>query len=154
MRDVIRANLAQDLPAEACVHWSEKPASAGRTAKVSVAGILVLLAGFMGVAQALILVMPGVSEGFISAIEETVPGMEAVDNLMTDYVLVQAAFFAFGVVAIFGSMFALNASRFDMSIVGAVFGIMALGFVLGAVLSLVALLMILTSKKEFLSECG
>jgi len=154
MRDVVRSNLPQDLPAEECVHWSDKPASAGRTAKVSVAGILVLLAGFLGIAQAVILVTPEMSEEIVSGLEEAIPGLEAVDNLMTDYVLLQAAFFVFGVVAVFGSMFALMGSRFDMSIVGAVFGILAVGFVFGAVLSLAGLLMIATSRKEFLSECG
>lgn len=154
MRDVVRSNLPGDLSVEACVHWSEKPASASRTAKVSVAGILVLLAGFLGVAQAIISITPEVSEGFIRTLEETVPGVESIDNLMANYVIVQLAFFVFGVVAIFGSMFALMGSRFDLSLLGAVFGVVAFGFLLGSFLSLVALVLIATSRKEFLSECG
>ncbi len=154
MREVVRSNIPEDLSAEECVHWSDKPASAGRTAKISVAGILVLMAGFLGISQALISLAPEISEEFIRTLEEVVPGMETVDDLMADYVLLQAAFFVFGVVAIFGSMFALMGSRFDMAVIGAVFGILAVGFMLGAIFSLFGLIMVLTSRKEFLSECG
>lgn len=154
MRDVILSNLPGDLPAEACVHWSDRPASGGRTARVSAAGILVLLAGFPGVAQAVISLTPEIGEGFMRTIEETVPGTETVDNLMADYAVVQIAFFVFGAIAIFGSMFALTGSRFDMSSVGVVFGVVAFGFLPGAFLSLVAPALIVASRKEFLSECG
>lgn len=154
MREVIRDNIPEDLPPEECVHWSDKPASAGRTAKISVAGILVLMAGFLGISQALISLAPEISEGFIRTLEEVVPGMETVDNLMADYLLLQAAFFVFGVVAVFGSMYALMGSRFDMAVIGAVFGIPAFGFMIGALFSVFGLIMIVTSRKEFLSECG
>jgi hypothetical protein len=38
--------------------------------------------------------------------------------------------------------------------VGAVFGILAIGFLMGALLSIFGLLLIATSRKEFLPECG
>jgi hypothetical protein len=154
LREVIKSNLPEGLPEEACVHWSERAASAGRTAKVSVAGILILMAGFLGIAQALLSHSPEISEGFMRTLEEAVPGMESVDNLLADYVVLQALVFVFGAVAIFGSMFVMTRSRFDMAVIGAVFGIIAVGYIFGALLSLVGLLFVITARKEFLSECG
>lgn len=154
VRDVVRSNLPENLPVQECVHWSEAPASAGRSAKVSVAGILILLAGFLGIAQAVLALTPDIGEGFMRTYEDLVPIAEPVDNMLEDFVVLQGAVLIFGAVAIFGSMFALNQSRFDMAIVGAVFGILAVGFLMGALLSIFGLILIATSRKEFLPECG
>jgi len=154
VREVVSRNLPGDLPVQECVHWSEAPASAGRSAKVSVAGILVLLAGFLGIAQAVFALTPDIGEGFMRTYEDLVPWAQPVDSLLEDFIVMQGAALVFGVVAIFGSMFALNQSRFDMAVVGAVFGILAIGFLMGALLSIFGLLLIATSRKEFLPECG
>lgn len=153
VKDLIRSNLPENLHPEECVHWSEKPASAGRSAKVSVAGILILLAGFMGVFQAFFALTPEIGEGFLQTYESAIPWAESTDEVVAEYVLLQIAVFVFGAVAIFGSMFALNGSRFDYAMVGAVSGILAIGLLLGAFLSLVALILVATSRKTFLSEC-
>ena len=154
VRELVSRNLPGDLPVQECVHWSEKPASAGRSAKVSVAGILILIAGFLGIAQAVFAFTPEIGEGFIRTYEDLVPWAETVDTALEDFVVLQGAALIFGAVAIFGSMFALNRSRFDMAVVGAVFGILAIGFFMGALFSVFGLLLIATSRKEFLPECG
>ena len=154
LREVAVQNLPGDLPTQECVHWSEAPASAGRSAKVSVAGVLVLIAGFLGIAQAVFAFTPDIGEGFMRTYEDLIPMAEPVDSLLEDFVVLQGAILVFGVVAIFGSMFALNRSRFDMALVGAVFGILAVGFFMGALFSILGLLLIATSRKEFLPECA
>ncbi len=151
---MIKKNLAEDLPAEECVHWSEGPSSAGRAAKVMVAGILILMAGVLGIAQSVLSLSPDLGEGFLDAYEDLVPGASSTGDVLDEYVLLQIAVFVFGVVAIFGSMFALNQSRFDMAAVGAVSGILAIGLLFGAFLSFVALIVLLTSRKHFSPECG
>ena len=154
MRDVIRANLPDETEGEECRHWSDEPASAGRAAKVSVAGILVLIAGMLGIAQATLALTPGLGDDFLALFEGVIPGMEAADNFIADYILLQIAIFLSGTIAIFGSMFTLNQSKFRVSVIGAVFGIFAIGLLLGAFFSLIGLILIITSRKQFLSECG
>ena len=153
-RKLVQDNLPDDVPAEECVHWSEKPASAGRAAKVMMAGILILMAGVLGIVQSVLSLSPELGEGFMDAYESLVPGASATGDLLDDYALLQFSVFVFGVIAVFGSMFALNQSRFDLSIVGAVSGILAIGLLFGAFLSIVALMLLATSRKHFSPECG
>ena len=154
MRDLVESNIPGEMNAQECVHWSDKPSSSGRAARVMMAGILILIAGVLGVAQAALALSPGLAEGFMDAYEDLVPGASATDEVLDDYVLLQIAVFVFGVLAIFGSMFALMQSRFDMSLIGGVFGILAIGFLFGAFLSLVGVILVATSRRQFLSECA
>jgi ribosomal protein L40E len=154
LRELIEDNLPADLPAEECVHWSEGPSSPGRTAMVLVAGILILMAGVLGIAQSVLSLSPALGGGFLDAYENAVPGASTTGDLLDQYMLLQVCVFVFGVIAIFGSMFALNQSRFDMSIVGAVSGILAIGLLFGAFLSLVALIVLLTSRRHFDPKCA
>jgi ribosomal protein L40E len=153
-RELVESNLPSDIPAEACVHWSEEPSAAGRTARVLMAGILILMAGVLGIVQSVLALSPGLGEGFLNAYEDLVPGASATGEVLDQYTLLQVAVFVFGVLAIFGSMFALGESRFDMSVVGGVAGVLAIGLILGAFLSIVALLLLVTSRKSFDPECG
>jgi ribosomal protein L40E len=154
LRHIITSNLPEGSTEQECVHWSDKPTSSGRAAKVMMAGILVLIAGVLGVAQAVLALSPDLGEGFVEAYEDLVPGASATGEVLDEFVLLQIGVFLFGAIAIFGSMFALNQSRFDMSLVGGVFGVLAIGFLFGAFLSLVGLILIVTSKKQFLAECA
>ena len=153
-RELVRRNLPDEQPAEECVHWSEKPSSAGRAAKVMIAGILILMAGVLGIVQSVLSLSPELGEGFMEAYESLVPGTSSTGDILDQYVLLQAAVFVFGIIAVFGSMFALNQSRFDLSVIGAVSGILAIGLLLGAFLSIVALLLLVSSRKHFSPECG
>ena len=153
LRKLVESNLPNDLPAEECVHWSERPSSADRAAKVMMAGILVLMAGVLGIVQSVLSLSPELGEQFLEAYESIMPGASTASDLLDQYVALQLAVLVFGVVAIFGSMFALRQSRLDFSIVGAVSGILAIGLLLGAFLSLVALLLLVISRRHFSPEC-
>jgi len=154
LRKIVMSNLPKDLPAEECVHWSEGAASSGRAAKVSIAGVLVLTAGMLGIIQGLFALSPGFAGGFIDAYESIVPGADVTGDALSEYLILQVMAFIFGCLAMFGSVFALTQSRFDMSVVGAVAGIFAIGLILGAFLSLIALLLLATSRKQFLTSCA
>lgn len=154
IRKVVMSNLPSDIPAEECVHWSEKPAEAGRAAKLYVAGILILIGGVLGIAQSVLGLMPELGENFLQAYEDLIPGAEATDQLLEDYIVLQLAVFVFGFVAIFGSLFVFNRSNYRIALVGGVCGVLAIGLLMGAFFSLVGLILLATSRREFLSECG
>lgn len=154
LRELVESNISGDVNAQECVHWSEKPPSSGRAARVMMAGVLILIAGVLGIAQAALALSPEIGENFIDAYEDLVPGASATEDFLGDYILLQIGVFVFGIIAVFGSMFALRQSRFDVSLIGGVFGILAIGFLIGAFLSLVGLLLIAVSRKQFLASCA
>jgi hypothetical protein len=154
VREIIMSNLPGDLPAEECVHWSDGPASAGRAAKLSVAGILILMSGVLGVAQAFLGLTEGIGEDFLRIYEDLVPMAGTTGELVAKYVLLQVGAFIFGAFAILGSLFTFNRSNFGLSVAGGVAGVLAIGLLIGAFFSLVGLMLIATSKKQFMSECG
>lgn len=153
VREVVMSNLPKNVGETECVHWSEKPAASGRSARVAMAGILVLMAGALGIGQAVVALDPELSESFVSAIEGMLPMSETVDDWVAEYVVLQAWTFLAGLVAIAGGVFALTGTRYELAVIGAVFSVLSIGFFLGAFLGLVGLLLIAFSRKEFLPEC-
>jgi hypothetical protein len=154
VRDIIMSNLPGDLPAEECVHWSESPASATRASMLYVAAILVLIGGVLGITQAILGLTPDLGDDFLRIFGDLIPGVEAADDLMAEYVLLQIGVFLFGSLAIFGSLFIFSRSDFRLSLVGGVSGVLAVGFLIGSFLSIVGLMLLIVSRKQFLSECG
>lgn len=153
VRDVVLSNLPTQVGDTECVHWSEKPAAPGRSARVAVAGILLLIAGALGIGQAVVAISPSLSESLVDAVEAVVPGSGAVGDLVADYVLLQAWSFIAGLLAIAGGMFALTATRYELALMGGLCGFLAIGFLMGAFFGLLGLLILVFSKKEFLPEC-
>lgn len=152
-RDIIMSNLPEQAQAAECVHWSEKPASAGRSARVAMAGILILIAGAMGIGQAVVALNPDLSESFAEIIEGVLPWGEAMDDWVAEYLILQAWTLIAGLVAIAGGVFALTGTRYEFAVIGGIFSVLAIGFLMGAFLGLVGLLIIAFSRKEFLPEC-
>ncbi len=152
-REVLMSNLPEEAAPLECVHWSEKPAAAGRSARVAVAGILILMAGALGIGQAVLALDPGLSGSIVDIIESSVPWAEAVDDMVATYLALQAWMLVAGLVAIFGGVFALTGTRFEFAVLGGVLGTLAIGFLMGMFLGLVGLLLLLVSRKEFLPEC-
>ena len=152
-REVLMSNLPVEAAPLECVHWSEKPAAAGRSARVAMAGILILMAGALGIGQAVLALDPGLSESLVDVIESTVPGAEAVDDMLVTYFVLQVWTLLAGLVAIFGGVFALTGTRFEFAVMGGVFGVLAIGFMMGMFLALVGLLLLAVSRREFIPEC-
>lgn len=154
VRDILMSNLPGDLPAEECVHWSESPASATRASMISIAAILILIGGVLGITQAMLGLTPDLGEDFLRIFEDLIPGASAADDLMAEYILLQVGAFVFGALAIFGSHFAFSRSDYRLSLVGGVSGILAIGFLLGAFLSLMGLALLIISRRQFMAACG
>ena len=138
---------------EECEHWSELPTHSVRTAKVGVGGILILLAGFLGIAHALLSVLPGTGEDILATYESAIAPGELLDDLLESYVPLAGLMMLFGGLAVALSMFAFNRSRFNGALAGGVFGILSIGFLFGAFLAIIGLLLIVTSRREFIPEC-
>ena len=153
VRDVILSNLPQQVSPTECVHWSEKPAAAGRSARVMMAGILILIAGSLGVGQAMVALDPDLTASMMDAIEAAVPWAEPIDEMLLEYFVLQAWVLISSLIALAGGVFALTKTRFELALAGGVFGIMAIGFLMGAFLALVGVLLLATSRKDFLPEC-
>jgi hypothetical protein len=108
-----------------------------------IGGILLLLAGVMGLIQwALILVGGGTATltGVPPEYTEMVRGMITV---------CAAIGLIFSLIAFLGGFMAIKRKMWGLSLVGSILGLFTLGFVIGSVLALVALILIAISKKEF-----
>jgi len=151
----LKAAVAEihESKAEECEHWSEGPAHAARTAKLGVAGILILLAGALGITQAVLSLLPTTGTEILSYFEGIIPQMDHINHLLQDYDVVAVLVFIFGALAMATSMFTFKRTRFVGALLGAVFGIVAIGFLIGAFFSILALLLVATSKREFIPEC-
>ncbi|MEW5747607.1 MAG: zinc ribbon domain-containing protein [Candidatus Thermoplasmatota archaeon] len=153
VREVIMRNLPKDLPENECVHWSENPAAAGRSSRVAMAGILVMMAGALGIGQGIAGLNPEVAGSLMDTMEGVLPWVSSADDLFVKYVALQAWAIAAGLLAVAGGLFALTETRYELAIMGAIFGVLSIGFLMGAFLALVGLLLLAASRKDFLPEC-
>ena len=138
---------------ESCEHWTEKPAHAARTAKVGMAGMLIMLAGALGVTHGLLALLPETGGEILSHYEAILPPGEVLDGVMNDYQLLSGAILVFGIMATAMSMFAFTRTRFNGAVVGAVFGVLSVGFMIGAFFAIVGLILLIMSRREFIPEC-
>ena len=95
------------------------------TQKPTAAGIMIFAAGVLGIVQSLILM--GFSFPFCCS------GLFAI----------------FGIIAIAGSFSAYNRRGMWFAVIGGIFGILSVGFVIGAILALIAIVLIAISQNEF-----
>ena len=75
------------------------------------------------------------------------------DEVLNDYQLLSVMILVFGLLAVAMSIFVFTRSRFNGAIAAAIFGILSIGFLVGAFFSIVGLLLVVTSKREFIPEC-
>jgi hypothetical protein len=143
----------QGAKPEVCEHWSERPSHEVRTAKVGIAGILILMAGALGVAHGLLALLPETGGEILSSYESFLPPGEVLDDIMRDSELLSALVLIFGIMAVAMSTFAFTQSRFNGALAGAVLGILSVGFLIGAFFALIALILLATSRREFIPEC-
>ncbi|OGS56135.1 MAG: hypothetical protein A3K60_07800 [Euryarchaeota archaeon RBG_19FT_COMBO_56_21] len=139
--------------AEECEHWSELPTHSVRTAKVGVGGILVLLAGFLGMTHALLSVLPGTGDDILATYGSVIAPGEALNDILDSYEIFAGLMLLFGVLAVALSTFTFNRSNFDGALASGVFGVLSIGFLFGAFFALIGLLLIATSRREFIPEC-
>ncbi len=109
------------------------------------AGILVLLAGLLAIGNGVFyLLFPSSSLGSISL----PPGVtqQDVENILQVCGSIEVIF---GLVAIMGGVFAVQRKHFGLAIVGAVLGMLSLGFTFGGIFGFIGLILVAVSRKEF-----
>jgi len=136
------------------VHWSEASQEPIRTAGIMVAGVLILVAGFLGIVHSTLSLSPELGGDFLDAYDSWIPPGAFLDSLMDDYTAYAVIVFVFGVLAVAFSMFSLRITNFTGAVLGAVFGIFAIGFLIGSAFALLGLMLLLAYRKEFLLACG
>ena len=125
------------------------PPAKPRSSKPVAAGALTIIAGVMALVMAVSFILIDASDlerldTEIFAESEITPA-----DLADILEICGAIGIVFGAIAIIGGVFALMRKHFALAIVGAVFGLLGMGYIIGAVLSLVALVLILMSRSEF-----
>lgn len=139
---------------ESCEHWSELPAHSQRSAMIDMAGILILVAGALGITHALLSALPGTSSDILNHYERIIPAGRFLDGVIQDNGFVAVLIFIAGALAMGLSMSVFKRTNLTLAVSGAVFGIIAIGFLFGAFFALVGLILLAVSKREFLLECG
>ena len=138
---------------EECEHGFEEPAHVEREARVYMAAILILVAGALGIAHALLASLPGTGNDILSHYHSIIPAGKVLDDIINNYAIFGALMFLFGIAGVAMSMFAFNRTRFWGSIAAASFAFLSIGFMIGAFLALVAIIVLFSAKKEFYPRC-
>lgn len=115
--------------------YEDAPHQARRVAWVGLGGILILLAGVLGIADAVVVT------GMLSDYE----------LLDTDSVVCSALIILFGVLAIVGGLMAMLRLNYPIAVIGGVCGIFAYGCAFGSILSIIGLILIVAKRKAFSS---
>ncbi len=139
---------------ESCEHWSEQPAHTSRIAMIDMAGILVLLAGALGITQSLLSALPGTGADLMRHYENIIPAGKFLNGVIQDNLIIAVLMFVAGALAMGLSMSVFKRGSLTFALAGAVFGIVAVGFLVGAFFALVGLLLLVVSRREFLLECS
>lgn len=139
---------------EDCESSTEAELHTVRSFTVELAAIFMLVAGSMGIFHAVLAALPGTSTDVMSFYEDVIPAGKFLNDLITQYAFVSVLMFAFGLLSIVLSMSAIKKSSYTGALVGAVFGIMSIGFLFGAFFGLMALILLAVSRREFLLECS
>jgi len=115
-----------------------------KTAKPIVGGILVIIAGLLAIGNgALYIVLSESDLGDIPGYDMSMQDIEEILNTCGAVMIV------FGLIAIVGGVFGVTRKHFGLALVGSIFALISIGFVLGSVLGLVGLILIALSRSEF-----
>jgi hypothetical protein len=123
------------------------PAIRKKSSMPVIAGIMIIIAGLLAIGLGVLYLTMGVSDLESSGV--TMPpevSLEDVQNLLS---VCGALAVLFGVIAIIGGVFTIQRKHFAFAIIGALFGMAGVGFFLGALLALIALILVAVSKQEF-----
>ena len=106
--------------------------------------------GFEGDNEFNFTMTPGAGENQYTIDEDIFPGM--MENITQLLAVCAVIGFVCSIFALLGGVFALKRERWGMVVMGAVLGIFTIGFGLGLVLAIIALIIVLLAKDEFKKE--
>ena len=125
------------------------PSEKMKSSKPVIAGTLTIVAGALALAMAMFLIMIEASD--IEELDSSIWAETDYTPADLEGILETCGVISivFGVIAIVGGVFALMRKHFAIAVTGAFFGLLGMGFIIGAVLGLVALVLIIMSRSEF-----
>lgn len=115
----------------------------------TIGGILVILAGLLAVVMAISLIMfePSDLEDLdYQMLSDSGLTLAEIDDLLE---VCGAVDIVFGAIAIIGGTFALMRKHFALAVIGGIFGMIGVGFLVGGLLGLIGLVLVVVSKAEF-----
>ncbi len=121
---------------------------------LDVAGILILVAGGLGIFHALLALLPGTGSDILTHYENIIPPGKFLNDVIHDYDMLSVVMFISGALAMGFSMSIFSRGRLSAAVAGGVLGIVSIGFLLGSFFALVGLIILAASKREFLLECA
>jgi hypothetical protein len=118
-----------------------------RSSKPVIAGVLIIIAGLAALAMGLFYMVLDV--GTIEDSGVALPPEVTIEDIQSVLVVCGAVLIVFAAIAIVGGYFAIQRKHFFISVAGAVFGLLGIGFLLGALLALIGLILVAISRQEF-----
>jgi len=122
-------------PHEDTPSYSEVQYPAETSGTLMIGGVLAIIAGVLALGQGLLYTVVG---GSVSYVPES--GFLCMCGGLD---------ILFGLASIFGGVFAIQRKNFVFAVLGAVLGMLGLGLMIGALLGLIALIIIASSRNEF-----
>jgi predicted RNA-binding Zn-ribbon protein involved in translation (DUF1610 family) len=129
---------AQMMPAQQMV---------ARTGHAGWGGGLIIASGVLGLIMGILMLLA--SSLNYNELNVNLPSGFTDQDLKNLLAVLGAAFAVFGGIAIIGGVFAAERKHFAMAVVGAIFGIISIGFFLGALLAFIGLILVVMSRHEF-----
>jgi len=113
-----------------------------------IGGILILIAGLMGLVMGGIFLM---AAGNVDTLGDWGVDVAGVDDMLEDILTVCGIIFiVLGLIAVLGGFFGLQRKHWGLAILGGVLGLFVLGpYMLGSLFALIGLILVAVSKKDF-----
>lgn len=120
-----------------------------KSGKPIAAGILIILAGVLAIVMGVIYLSLGAADLEDAGYTPVSQGDISAEELQDIMGICGGIEFIFGAIAIIGGIFALMRKYFYFALVGGIFGLAGLGFLVGSLLGLIGIILIALSKEEF-----
>ncbi len=111
------------------------------------AGGLIIASGVLGLLMGIVMLI--VSTLSFDTLNITLPAGFTEQDFHNLFVVLGSVVIAFGAIAIIGGMFAVQRRQLALSILGGVFGVLSIGFFLGAVVAAIGIILLIVSRHEF-----
>lgn len=108
---------------------------------------MILVAGLLAIGMGVLYFALDVNDLEDSGV--TLPPEVSTQDLQNIVAICGSILLIFGVLAIIGGVFAIQRKHFVFAVFGGIFGMIGIGFLLGAVLALIGLILVAVSRHEF-----
>ncbi len=120
-----------------------------RSSKPTIAAVLIVLAGIFALGQGIMFMVADnayIESMDLTSITDAGYSISEIRDMLNTCGIIGVLF---GVIAIIGGTIAFTRKHYMLAMVGAVFAIIGLGFLVGSVLGLIGIILLAMSKQEF-----